>query len=113
MLRHLTGIALLASAGCNTVEWSLMEAKERPNIVFIFSDDHSTAAISAYGSEINNTPNLDRLAAEGMLFENTFCTNGICAPSRAVILTGKHSHLNSVPTNAERFDGSQTTFPSL
>jgi len=113
MLRHLTGIALLVSAGCNTVEWSLMEAKERPNIVFIFSDDHSTAAISAYGSEINNTPNLDRLAAEGMLFENTFCTNGICAPSRAVILTGKHSHLNSVPTNAERFDGSQTTFPKL
>lgn len=113
MLRHLSALALLAFAACNTVESSRMEVKERPNIVFIFSDDHSTAAISAYGSEINNTPNLDRLAAEGMLFENTFCTNGICAPSRAVILTGKHSHLNSVPTNAESFDGSQTTFPKL
>ena len=113
MFRHLSALALITFAACNTVESFKIEEKERPNIVFIFSDDHSTAAISAYGSRINNTPNLDRLAAEGMLFENTFCTNGICAPSRAVILTGKHSHLNSVPTNAESFDGSQTTFPKL
>ncbi len=113
MIRSATWVALLGLATCNSVGSGPAEAPQRPNIVFIFSDDHSAAAISAYGSRINHTPNLDRLAAEGMLFENTFCTNSICAPSRAVILTGKHSHLNSVPTNAERFDGAQTTFPKL
>ena len=87
--------------------------RERPNIVFVFTDDHAAHAISAYGSKINRTPNIDRLAKEGMLFRNCFCTNSICAPSRAVILTGKHSHQNGVPTNDERFDGSQQTFPKL
>ncbi len=113
MIRPAALVALFGLATCNSVAVNSVRDHERPNIVFIFSDDHSTAAISAYGSRINQTPNLDRIAAEGMLFENTFCTNSICAPSRAVILTGKHSHLNSVPTNAERFDGSQTTFPKL
>ena len=84
-----------------------------PNVVFMFTDDHASHAISAYGSKINQTPNLDRIAREGMLFRNCFCTNSICAPSRAVILTGKHSHLNGVPTNREKFDGSQQTFPKL
>ncbi len=86
---------------------------KRPNIIFIFTDDHASHAISAYGSKINKTPNIDRLAKEGMIFQNCFCTNSICAPSRAVILTGKHSHLNGVPTNRETFDGSQQTFPKL
>ena len=114
LLSRLAAVAaVFGLATCNAVSVNALRDHERPNIVFIFSDDHSTAAISAYGSRINQTPHLDRIAAEGMLFENTFCTNGICAPSRAVILTGKHSHLNSVPTNAERFDGSQTTFPKL
>lgn len=84
-----------------------------PNIVFIFSDDHTTQAIGAYGSRINRTPNIDRLAREGMIFRNCFVTNSICAPSRAVVLTGKHSHLNGQFTNAETFDGSQQTFPKL
>jgi len=84
---------------------------EKPNILFIFTDDHSTAAISAYGSRINKTPALDRLSSEGMRFDQTFCTNAICAPSRAVILTGKHSHVNGVIDNRKRFDGSQMTFP--
>ncbi len=88
-------------------------AGRRPNILFIFSDDHATHAISAYGSRINSTPHIDRLAREGMLFRNCFCTNSICAPSRAVILTGKHSHQNRQLTNRERFDGSQQTFPKL
>ena len=88
-------------------------AVERPNILFVFTDDHASHAISAYGSEINQTPNIDRLADEGMLFRNAFVTNSICAPSRAVILTGKHSHLNTVPTNRETFDGAQQTFPKL
>lgn len=86
---------------------------ERPNIVFIFTDDHSANAISAYGSEINTTPNIDRLANEGMRFDYCLVTNSICAPSRATILTGKYSHVNGQITNAERFDGSQQTFPKL
>lgn len=85
--------------------------KGPPNILFLFTDDHSTAAISAYGSRINRTPNIDRLAKEGMLFDSVFCTNSICAPSRAVILTGKHSEANGVRDNRDRFDGDQPTFP--
>lgn len=90
-------------------------AVERPNILFVFSDDHATHAISAYGSTINQTPNIDRLANEGMLFTNAFVTNSICGPSRAVILTGKHSHINGFVANewGGGFDGSQQTFPKL
>ncbi len=86
-----------------------------PNILFVFTDDHAAQAISAYGSRINQTPNIDRLAEEGVLFRNCFCTNSLCAPSRAVILTGKHSHLNGVMDNRSGsvFDGSQQTFPKL
>ncbi len=87
-----------------------------PNIIFVFTDDHATQAVGAYGGRLaglDPTPNIDRLAREGMRFDNAFVTNGICAPSRAVILTGKHSHLNGVLTNAERFDSSQVTFPQL
>src|ERR1035438_5994333 len=80
----------------------------RPNILFIMSDDHAAHAISAYGSRVNQTPNLDRVAKAGMRFDNCFCVNSICSPSRATILTGKYSHLNGVPT-FNRFDGSQPT----
>ncbi len=86
----------------------------RPNIVYIMSDDHAAHAISAYGSKINSTPNIDRIAREGILLENCFATNALCAPSRAVILTGKHSHLNGVTTHrSPAFDGSQITYPKL
>jgi len=85
----------------------------RPNIVFIMPDDHAAHALSCYGSKINKTPNLDRIAEEGIRFNNCFCTNSICAPSRAVILTGKYSHLNGVTDNRVKFDGSQQTFPKL
>jgi len=88
------------------------EAKQ-PNILFVFSDDHAPQAISAYGSRINETPNLDRIAKEGAIFRNSFCANSICGPSRACILTGKHSHKNGFLRNGNRFDGSQTTFPKL
>jgi arylsulfatase A-like enzyme len=88
-------------------------APKRPNILFIMADDHASQAVGCYGSRINRTPSIDRIAAEGMRFESCFCTNGICAPSRAVILTGKHSHLNGVRDNAVAFDGAQTTFPKL
>ncbi len=93
--------------------WAADSIGARPNILFIMSDDHATAAISAYGSKINRTPNLDRLAGQGVRFENAFCTNSICAPSRAVILTGKYSHLNGVRDNGAGFDGRQATFPKL
>ncbi len=85
----------------------------RPNILFIFADDHAYQAIGAYGSAINTTPNIDRLAQEGMLFRNCLVTNSICGPCRAVILTGKHSHLNGFRRNGQRFDGAQQTFPKL
>jgi arylsulfatase A-like enzyme len=85
----------------------------RPNIIYIMTDDHAVQALSAYGSRINSTPNLDRIAQNGMRLDNVFCTNSICAPSRAVILTGKHSHLNGVLNNTHTFDGSQQTFPKL
>ena len=87
-------------------------AAARPNVVFIMADDHAAHAISAYGSRVNETPNIDRLAREGMLFRNTFVTNSICTPSRASILTGTYSHKNGVPV-FNRFDGSQTTVARL
>jgi arylsulfatase A-like enzyme len=87
-----------------------------PNIIFIMTDDHAAQAISAYGhplSRLAPTPNLDRIAKEGAIFINNFCTNSICGPSRAVILTGKHSHINGFRMNGEIFDGSQLTFPKI
>jgi len=91
-------------------------AADRPNILFIFTDDHAPHAIGAYGgllAEVNPTPNIDQLARQGMLFRHSFCTNSICGPSRAVIQTGKHSHLNGFMHNGNNFDGSQQTFPKL
>ncbi len=79
----------------------------------MFADDHAYQAIGAYGSVINQTPNIDRLAAEGMRFDRAVVTNSICAPSRAVILTGLYSHLNGVRDNSDVFDDGQTTFPKL
>lgn len=87
--------------------------EQRPNIVFIFADDHAAHAVSAYGSRINTTPSIDRLAAEGMLFENAFVTNAICAPSRATVLTGQFGHLNGVQTNRESLHPTEFTFPKL
>ncbi|QEG32855.1 sulfatase family protein [Bythopirellula goksoeyrii] len=89
------------------------QATPRPNILFVFTDDHAYQAISAYGSRINETPNIDRLAHEGMRFDNCYATNSICGPCRAVILTGKYSHLNGFLVNGNRFDGAQQTFPKL
>ena len=88
-------------------------SNSRPNILFIMSDDHASHAMSCYGSRINRTPNLDRIAAGGMRFDNCFCTNSICAPSRAVILTGTYNHVNGVTTLDARLDGRQVTMPKL
>ena len=88
-------------------------AGSQPNIVFIFTDDHAPHAISAYGSDINTTPHIDKLAKEGMIFNRSYCCNSICGPSRAAILTGLHSHANGFMRNGNRFDGHQQTFPQL
>ena len=105
-------LALLIMAG--VLATPAVEAAKRPNVVFIFTDDHSAHAISAYGSRINKTPHIDRIAQEGMRFKKCYVTNAICGPSRAVILTGKHSHLNGFFQNGRSpFDGSQPTFPKL
>src|SRR5438046_1808887 len=80
--------------------WLLSAADDRPNILYIMSDDHAYQAISAYGSNRNQTPNIDRLAKEGMRFDRAFVTNSICGPSRAVMLTGKYSHVNGFPDNS-------------
>jgi arylsulfatase A-like enzyme len=86
---------------------------DKPNIIFIISDDHAYQAISAYGSKIAKTPNIDRLAKEGAIFQNSFVTNSLCGPSRATLLTGKYSHLNGYKANEERFNGNQTLFSTL
>lgn len=86
---------------------------KRPNILFILTDDHAAHAMSCYGSRINKTPNLDRIAAEGVRLGNCFCTNSICAPSRASILTGTYNHVNGVTTLDTPLDGRQVTFPKL
>lgn len=95
---------------------SAADAPARPNIVFIFSDDHAYQAISAYGDarKLLETPNLDRIAKEGMRFNRCLVPNSICGPSRATVLTGKYSHANGFYNNENsKFDGSQMTFPKL
>ncbi len=109
-MKFLPLIFLLLSAFCYS-------QSERPNIVFVFTDDHATQAISAYGGilkDVAPTPHLDRLAKDGMRFDRCLVTNSICGPSRAAILTGKHSHKNGFFVNENtQFDGSQQTFPKL
>jgi arylsulfatase A-like enzyme len=85
----------------------------RPNILFIFTDDHAAHALSCYGSKINQTPNLDRIAQGGILFRNCFVTNSVCGPSRAVIQTGKYSHINGFLRNGDKFNGAQPTYQTV
>lgn len=87
--------------------------EKRPNIILIMTDDHTTQAISCYGSRLMRTPNLDRIANEGMRFDNCYVSNAISGPSRACILTGKMSHINGFTDNSQTFDGDQETFPKL
>ncbi len=89
-------------------------ATSLPNILFIFSDDHAWQAVSAYGSQVIQTPNMDRLASQGMRFDRCLVPNSLCGPSRATVLTGTYNHINGFYNNTNcRFDGSQTTFPKL
>jgi arylsulfatase A-like enzyme len=88
-------------------------ADARPNMLFVMADDHAAHAISAYGSRVNHTPGIDRLAEEGMRLDACFCTNSLCSPSRAAILTGTYNHINGVTSNSAPFDARQPTFVSL
>ena len=97
------------ATGANNVE----KINKQPNILFIMTDDHAYQALSAYSNRLIQTPNIDRIAKEGMLFTNSCVTNSISAPSRAVLLTGKHTHINGKINNQLPFDTSQVTFPCL
>ncbi len=105
-------VAALVFFSCQSSTKS-KKLKQRPNILYIMSDDHGYQAISAYDKRYINTPNIDRIAKEGILFTNSFVSNSICGPSRAVLLTGKHSNMNGYKINRGAFDGSQQTFPKL
>jgi len=107
-LRQVSGAAIGIAA--SPTLFQSCGTRTQPNILFIMTDDHAYQAISCYGSKLNQTPNIDRLAKEGVRFEQSFVTNSICAPSRAVLLTGKYSHLNGMMDNRTTFDGDQQTF---
>ncbi len=106
-------VILIAISITSCKEKGRSTTQQRPNILFIMSDDHAYQAISAYSNKLTETPNIDRIADEGMKFTNACVTNSICAPSRAVILTGKHSHLNGKTDNVFPFDTTQVTFPQI
>jgi arylsulfatase A-like enzyme len=106
----------VSGVGCNSFVFTDQIASRKPNILFIFSDDHSLQTLGAYKSRMqdfinkhNITLNIDKIASEGMLFENSFVGNSICGPSRASILTGKHSHINGFKSNTDVFDSNQWT----
>ncbi|WP_434035580.1 sulfatase family protein [Formosa sp. 4Alg 33] len=121
ILKYLVVCLCLGIVGCKSKEEQQPEVKkeiktlpkERPNIIFMMSDDHAYQAISAYSDHLIQTPNIDRIADEGILFTNASVTNSICAPSRATILTGKHTHIHGKVDNVFPFDESQMTFPQL
>jgi arylsulfatase A-like enzyme len=112
VLKSCLFIITLAWISCQNAT-QVIEKQKPYNIIFIMADDHAEKAISAYGGGLVETPHIDRIAKEGILFKNSFVTNSICAPSRAVLLTGKYSHLNRLRDNRDEFDGSQLTFPKI
>ena len=112
LLKLVLALIPVAMIGCNPTKEE-EQAPKRPNIIFIMSDDHAYQAISAYDDRLIQTPNIDRIAKMGMLFTNASVTNSICAPSRATILTGKHSHMNGKVDNHFHFDTTNVTFPQL
>lgn len=112
-LTYIFGILIFTIVFTHCTEKKKQENQDRPNIVFIMSDDHAYQAISAYSDKLINTPNIDRIAKEGMLFTNASVTNSICAPSRATILTGKHTHIHGKIDNIFPFDTTNITFPQI
>src|SRR5690606_8221865 len=113
--KHLLPLVLLLSLviGISSCTQQKTAKEKKLNIIFIMTDDHATQALSAYDKRFIQTPNLDRLAKEGIKFNNCFVTNAVCGPSRAVILTGKYSHVNGLTDNHTVFDSTQTIYPQL
>jgi len=115
--RNVIGLAVPILAIGGGLYWTLLpgkkESQKRPNVILIMTDDHTTQAMSCYGSRLIQTPNLDRIANEGMRFDNCYVSNSLCGPSRACVLTGKLSHINGFTDNSKTFDGNQMTFPKL
>ena len=114
--RHFLKSISLGLAGVTLLSHRCSSSRKRPNILFILADDHTTQALSCYGDHLapySQTTNIDRLAEEGIKLENCFCTNAICSPSRATILTGLYSHKNGVYCLGQEFDNTQITFPML
>ena len=109
-LSYITGITLLLLQALIPATYAQVK---RPNIIFIFADDHAYQATSTYGNKLVQTPNIDRIAREGGILYNNFVTNSICGPSRATLLTGKYSHKNGYALNEKTFDVNQETFPVL
>lgn len=103
-------LAALSLASCANQK---KEETKRPNIIFMMTDDHTTQAMSCYGGNLIQTPNMDRIANEGIRFDNCYAVNALSGPSRACILTGKFSHENGFTDNASTFNGDQQTFPKL
>ena len=112
-LKIVFNLILVSLFFANTIDAQVAKAQAKPNILFIMSDDHGYQAISAYSDKLVKTPNIDRIAKEGVLFTNACVANSICAPSRATILTGKHSHINGKTDNRKPFHETQMTFPQL
>lgn len=112
-LRNIISIIIVSTLFISCANDQSENLAGRPNIVFIMSDDHAYQAISAYNSGLIHTPNIDLIADQGIKFVKSFVTNSICAPSRAVILTGKYSHINGITGNEAAFDGNQETFPKI
>ena len=113
--KKVIGLSLTGAAVLPMLTSCADEAKkELPmNILYIMCDDHSYQTISAYDTTFIRTPNIDRIAADGVRFTNSFVANSISGPSRACMLTGKHSHANGFTDNSSSFDGAQQTFPKL
>ena len=103
-------LAALSLASCGN---QTKEETRQPNIIFMMTDDHTTQAMSCYGGNLIQTPNMDRIANEGIRFDNCYAVNALSGPSRACILTGKFSHENGFTDNASTFNGDQQTFPKL
>lgn len=109
----LAGLGMIISS-CSAKKAKLSPNRHsKPNIIFIMSDDHAYQAISAYNKNLIQTPNIDRIAKEGALFNKAYVTNSLCGPSRAVLLTGKYSHLNGFKDNRDNFNGNQQTLPKI
>jgi arylsulfatase A-like enzyme len=107
-------LILLLGISMLTCKQPVQENKlQPPNILLIVTDDHAKNAVSGYGSKLIRTPNIDRIGMEGVRFENAFVTNSLCGPARAVMLTGKYSHINGFRDNNDRFDNSQITIPKI